>query len=180
MPWHALRVKFGSEAEVEQGLTEAGIAALVPLHTTEWVARGMVHRRTVPLYPTYVLAYWERGDSAAWHAACDREGVLGILGGADPQAIPDIYIDNLRSLMSTDHVVDVARLGTDLAARLRAMRYGYAVGDEVRIVPPAKRHWIGRRGIVKSFEVQGTYVTLPPMLGQPMTILVPSRACELV
>lgn len=192
LAWHALRTLWGHEELIARAARDLGIEALCPLYRTEWVdPRGTTRQRIVPLFATYVLLHCNldgQDGAELWHKVMAMRGAVGFVGQVSEHDFSDDHykplraseVVALRAQMGADGVIrDLDAIAADLAQTLREMRWGYHLGDDVRIRHPAKQHLIGHQGVVNRMEDWGTFVGIS-IFERLHEVCVPPAACERV
>jgi transcriptional antiterminator NusG len=92
--WYVLRVRANRERAVARALLASGITPFIPTCRVEslWSDRRKVLEQ--PIFPGYVFAFCESGDTIH---ILQTGGVIGLLpNNLKPEAIPDAEVDALR------------------------------------------------------------------------------------
>lgn len=140
------------------------------------VVRGRVVNRPVPIWGTYLLVDWQPHDisapewATAWHRVMALDGVVGILGGADPVVVADSEVAAIVEEVSATGLV------RSLDEVLDRMRRGYSAADRVRIVGGV---YDGHVGTCNWYDRRGVNITIQ-MLGRPVPVYLRDGACRVV
>lgn len=93
--WYAIKVDATREDEVKKRLADQELMSCYPTCLLTRVKGGLVERRTVPLFPTYMFARLDVRPGTNWQRAAYTRGVQYILGAPSP--IRDYVVDGLMS-----------------------------------------------------------------------------------